>query len=100
MVFRNWLSDVLLSLRDEQPVHRQGDDEMQHGPRNARTTPPELLDEVGAGRPTDRTREACEQRDAGDGIAGITPVEPGRSGKGRLIEAEPHTNADDRPRYC
>ena len=50
-----------------------------------------------AGRPADRAGEAGDKRDAGNGIARVAAVQAGRGGKGRLVEAEAHADADDRP---
>src|SRR4051794_36627427 len=78
---------------------RQADQKMQPGPGEAGPPPAQSVDEKGARRPADRTGEAGKQRDAGDRIAGVTAIETGHGGKGRLVEAETHADADDRPAY-
>jgi hypothetical protein len=83
--------------RDQQPVQRQPDHNMQRGPNEACTAPTKLRVEKGRQRPSDRARKTRDQSNSGDRSARGAAVEPGQRGESRIIKAHRHANAERSP---
>ncbi len=85
------------SLRHEQPVKRQTDNQMGGGPGETSGPPADLGFHEGGDRPADGAGEPGHKGDAGDGAPGIAAVEAGQGRKGGIIKTHGHADTDDEP---
>jgi len=83
--------------RDQEPVQRQPDHNVQRPPDQAGCPPAKLRIEEGRERPSDRAGEAGDQGDAGDRSTRRAAIEPGQGGESRIIKAHRHADAEYRP---
>ena len=83
--------------RDQQPIQRQPDHDVQRRPDEARGAPAKLRIEKRRERPSDRARETSDQGDAGDRSARGAAVKPGERGESWIIKAHRHTDTQRSP---
>jgi hypothetical protein len=70
-------------------MHGEGDKGLDRGIDAAGPPPAEMLDQVGAERPTDGAGEATPQGQCGDCAPCLLPIKPPEGGKGGVIARFP-----------
>ena len=83
--------------RDQKPIDRQTDDEVQRGPAQACAAPAECMVEPRRKRPADGAGKSGDQGDAGDRAARLAAIDRGQRGKGRIVKPQRHAEAQHRP---
>ncbi len=83
--------------RDQQPIQRHCDEEIDGGPDQAGFAPAEGVLEPGRGGPADGAGEPCKQRNAGDRGARLAAIKAGQRGEGCVVEPHRHADPEQEP---